>query len=88
MSPLQKPPIPSPTPCLYEGSHPPTHSQPPPLAFPYTGALNTLKPLGRSSHLYSTRPSSATHVASVMGHFMCILSLVLLSPGAPGVLAC
>jgi hypothetical protein len=59
---LQNPPIPSP--CLYEGASPPTHSHPPVLAFPYTGALNTLRPEGLSSHWCPTRPSSATYVAS------------------------
>ena len=44
-NPLSHPP----SSCLYEGA-PPTHSQPPVLAFPYTGALNTLRPKGLSSH--------------------------------------
>ena len=37
-------------PFLYEGAPPSTHSCSPALAFPYTGALNTLRPKGLSSH--------------------------------------
>lgn len=47
---LQKPPTPSSFPFLYEGAPPSTHSCSPALAFPYTGALNTLRPKGLSSH--------------------------------------
>jgi hypothetical protein len=51
VSPPETPPIPSPSPCLYEGAPPPlTHSCLPILAFPYTGASNTLRPKGLSSH--------------------------------------
>ena len=32
------------SPCLYEGATPPTHFLIPALAFPYTGALNTVRP--------------------------------------------
>ena len=42
-------------------THPPTHSLLPFLAFPYTGASNTLRPKGLFSHWCPTRPSSATH---------------------------
>ena len=35
---------PIPSPCLYEGAAPPTHSRPPDLAFPYSGASNTPGP--------------------------------------------
>jgi hypothetical protein len=43
--PLQKPFSHSSFPCLYEGAPPsPNHSHLPALAFPYTGALNTLRP--------------------------------------------
>jgi hypothetical protein len=45
-----EPSYPLPSPCLYEGAPPPTHSCPPILAFPYTGALNTLRLEGLSSH--------------------------------------
>ena len=51
---------------LYEGAPLPIHTCPPTLAFPYTGALNTLRPKGLSSHLCSTRPSSATYAASAV----------------------
>jgi hypothetical protein len=47
--------------------HPPTHSCFPTLAFPYTGALNLLRPKGYSSHLCTTRPFSATYVDSLAG---------------------
>ena len=44
MSPLQKSPILSPSPCLDEGAlQPPTHPYLPVVAFPYTGASNTLR---------------------------------------------
>jgi hypothetical protein len=63
-------PIPSPSSSVYEGAPLPihllTHSRLPTLAFPYTGALNTLRPKGLSSHLCSTRPSSATYAASAV----------------------
>jgi hypothetical protein len=40
----------SPSPCLYEGAPPPIHSHLPTLAFLYTGASNTFRPKGLSSH--------------------------------------
>jgi hypothetical protein len=64
------------SPCLYEGAYPPTHSHPPSMTFPYTGALNTLRPKGLSSHWCATRPSSAPYVASGMGRSMCIVWLL------------
>ena len=81
-SPLQKPPIPSSLPCLYEVAPSPTHSHPPTLAFFYTGALNTLRPEGLSSHWCPTRPSSALYVAGALSHSMRILWLVVQSPEA------
>ena len=53
----------TPSPCLYESASPtpPTHPHPPALAFPYTGASNTLRPKGLSSHLCPTRPSSSMY---------------------------
>jgi hypothetical protein len=49
-SPLWKLHILSPSPCLNEGAPPPTHFHPLALASPYTGASNTLRPEGLSSH--------------------------------------
>jgi hypothetical protein len=43
-------PLSHPTPCLYDGASPPTHSHSPTLAFPYIGALNTLRAEHLSSH--------------------------------------
>jgi hypothetical protein len=74
-----------PPPCLQEGAPPPTHFCPPALVFPYTGAANTVRPKGFSSHLC---PSSATYVASTIGRSMYSLWLVVQSLGVPGVLAC
>jgi hypothetical protein len=78
-SPLQKPPSHLPSPYLWGCSptYPPTHSLLPSLAFPYTGASNTLRPKGLSSHWCPTRPSSATYEAGAMGPCMCILWLVV-----------
>ena len=84
VSPLETP-YPIPAPWLYEGAPPPTHSHPSSLAFPYTRALNILRHMDLSSHWCPTMPSSATYVARVMGHSMCILWLMVRSPGAPGV---
>ena len=42
-------PYASPSPCLYEGVPPHTHYHLPSLAFPYIGALNTLRPKAISS---------------------------------------
>jgi hypothetical protein len=67
---------------------PPTHSGLPSLAFPYTGALNTLRLKGHSSHWCPTSPSSGTYVAEVLGPSVCILWLVVHSLGVPGDLAC
>ena len=75
------------SPCLYEGTLPPTHSHFPSLAFPYTGTLNPLRPKGHSSHWCPTRPSSATYAAGAMGPSMCTLWLVVQSLGASGSLA-
>jgi hypothetical protein len=61
--------------------HPPTHSGPPALAFPYTGTSNTLRPKGLSFRWCPTRPSSATYVISTMG---CSIWLVIKSLGALG----
>ena len=76
VSPLETP-YPIPAPWLYEGAPPPTHSHPPALAFPYTGALNTLMSKGPSSHWCLTKPSTATYVVSTIGHSMCTLWLVV-----------
>jgi hypothetical protein len=65
-------------------THPPTHSCLPALAFPYTGALNTLRPKGLSSHWCPTRPSSAKYAVRDIGLSMCTLWLVVQSPGALG----
>lgn len=74
---LWKPPIPSPVPLPLWGCSPLTYSYPPALAFPYNGALNTLRPEGHSSNWCPTRPSSTTYVGSTMGPSMCILWLVV-----------
>jgi hypothetical protein len=66
-------------------SYPPTHSSPPTLTFPYTVTLNTLRLKGLFSYWCTTRPSSATSVASTMGRSMCILWLVVQSLGTPRV---
>ena len=76
VSPSETYPIP-PSACLYEGASPPTHSHLPALAFPYTGAWNTLRPKGLSSHWCSTRWTSSTYVASTTCLSMCILWLVV-----------
>jgi hypothetical protein len=80
-SPLWKPPIPSPLPLPLWGCYP--HSLLPALAFPYTGALNTLRPKSYFSQWCPTRSSSATYAAGAMGPSMCILWLVVQSLGAP-----
>ena len=67
--------------------HPTTHSHLAALAFPYTGALISLRPKGCSSHLCPTRPSSATYAAIAMDTFMCTPWLVVQSLGALGGLA-
>jgi hypothetical protein len=59
-SPLSHPPLS----CFYECAAPPTQSHPPDLAFPYTRALNTLRPEGLSSHWCPTKPFSATYMAN------------------------
>jgi hypothetical protein len=78
---------PLPSPLLVEGAPPTTHSHPPVLEFPYTGASNTLRPKGLFFHWCPIRPSSAIYVASAMGYSMCTLWLVVQSLGAPGDLA-
>jgi hypothetical protein len=55
-SPLSHPP----SPCLYNGVPPPTHSHPPAVVFPYTGALNTLRPEGLLFSLFITSWLSST----------------------------
>jgi hypothetical protein len=57
--------------------HPPTHSLLPAMVFPYTGASNTLRPKGCSSHWCPTRPSSATYAARAIGCSTCTLLLVV-----------
>ena len=59
-------------------THPPDHSFLPDLAFPYTRAMNSLRPKDLSSF-------SASYVTSNMGSSMCILCLVVYFPGAMGV---
>ena len=44
--PFGRPPFHSHSCCLYESAPLPIHSHPPALTFPYTGALNTLRPKG------------------------------------------
>ena len=68
--------------------HSPTHYHLSALALPYTGVLNTLRPKGRSYHWCRTRPFFATYAAEAIGPSMCILWLVVQSPGTPGGLAC
>ena len=91
MSPLRKSSIPSPSlsspASVRMLLHSSTHSCFPALSFPYSGALNTLRAKGLSSHWWPTRPSSATYVSSAMGHSMCTVWLVVQFPGAPGGLA-
>ena len=59
-------------------THPPDHSFLPDLAFPYTRAMNSLRPKDLSSF-------SASYVTSNMGSSMCILCLVVYFLGASGV---
>ena len=58
-------------------THPPDHSLLPALAFPYTRAMNSLRPKDLSSF-------SASYVTSNMGSSMCILCLVVYFRGASG----
>ena len=58
-------------------THPPDHSFLPDLAFPYTRAMNSLRPKDLSSF-------SASYVTSNMGSSMCILCLVVYFLGASG----
>jgi hypothetical protein len=82
MSPLWKPPIPSPIPLPIWGC-----SSLPALVFPYTGASNTHRTKGHSSHGCPISPSTDTHAARAMGPSKCSLWLVVQSLGAPGCLA-
>ena len=61
-SPFWKPPIPCPSPCLYEG-HPPPHTQHPTQAIPKTCENKNQRPQDGSTPRCPTRPSSATYVA-------------------------
>jgi hypothetical protein len=61
--------------------HPPIHFRFPSLAFSYTWASNTLRNKGLSSYWWLTRPSSATYATRAMGPSMCVLWLVVQSPG-------
>jgi hypothetical protein len=65
--------------------HPSIYSCLPALTFPYTAALNPLRPKGHSSQCCPTRPSSATYLAKYMGPSMCIILLVVQSPVIPEV---
>ena len=71
-------PIPTLPPSMRVLIYPPEHSILPALAFPYTRAMNTLRPKDLSSF-------SASYVTSNMGSSMCILCLVVYFPGAMGV---
>ena len=71
-------PIPTLPPSMRVLFYPPEHSLLPALAFPYTRAMNTLRPKDLSSF-------SASYVTSNMGSSMCILCLVVYFPGAMGV---
>ena len=62
-------PIPTLPPSMRVLFYPPEHSLLPALAFPYTRAMNTLRPKDLSSF-------SASYVTSNMGSSMCILWLV------------
>lgn len=78
-SPLWKSPIPFTSPWLFKGApHPFWPSHP---AFPYTEASNPLRSKGRPSHWCPTRPSSATYATRALGPYMCILWLMVQSPG-------
>lgn len=81
--PSKKPLSYHPSPCLNGIAPPTTHTYITTLAFPYIGALNPIRPKGCSSHWCPTRPSPATYAAGAMGPSMCILWLVVQSPGAP-----
>lgn len=71
-------PIPTLPPSMRVLFYPPEHSLLPALAFPYTRAMNTLRPKDLSSF-------SASYVTSNMGSSMCILCLVVYFLGASGV---
>lgn len=78
-SPLWKSPIPFTSPWLFKGApHPFWPSHP---AFPYTEASNPLRSKGRPSYWCPTRPSSATYATRALGPYMCILWLMVQSPG-------
>ena len=82
---LQKPPLPSLLPLPLWGcfsTHPSTSAFV--LRFPYTEALNPIRPKSVSSHWCATRPSSAKYVAGAMGPSTCTIWLVVQSLGAPG----
>ena len=70
-------PIPTLPPSMRVLIYPPEHSLLPALAFPYTRAMNTLRPKDFSSF-------SASYVTSNMGSSMCILCLVVYFLGASG----
>ena len=86
-SPFWKPILPSFSPCLY--APPPTH----PLLSSCTSITlhwDIEHPQAQGPHLplmSKKAISSATYVARTMGHSMCILWLVIQSPGAPRGLA-
>jgi hypothetical protein len=86
VSPLEYPiPFPLPLPV----THPPTHSSLPALAFPYTGALNTLRPKAAPpTDVLQGHPLPYMWPAEAMGPYMCILWLVVQSPEALGVGEC
>ena len=69
-----------PYPCFYEGFLPPTQPVLPPCpGIPIQRASNLHRTKCLSSHWCSTRPSSATYVAGVMGPSMYTLWLVVWS---------
>jgi hypothetical protein len=66
-----KHPIPSLSPCFYEGAPPPTHPLPPPRPrSPLHWASSLHRSKGLSSHWCPTSPSSATYTAGAMGPSM------------------
>jgi hypothetical protein len=67
--------------CLYKGIPPPTHSCLRTLASSYTGASNSLRKKGSSSHLCTARPFFDTYMTGAMWPSMCTLWLVFLSLG-------
>jgi hypothetical protein len=84
--PLQKPSIPHPSPCFYEGTPPPNHPLPSPKPW-HSSILGHQAFIGpRASPPTDAQQGhpSATYVAEIIGHSMCTLWLVVYSLGALG----